>query len=163
MGEHDAGEAQDVHGVADLRIAAGEAEGRVGAVLHAQQGEVAAGVWRGAAGRCRVTAGALNFFTSASSFVPFESRTVSWGCGLSLALASPRPMACRRMRSSTSGRSPRMSPRAFSAGSTQACSMAFFFSSCVTHGGQAMHRIDHVGVGDEVAAAVDEPGRCRSR
>ena len=72
---------------------------------------------------------------SAVNFVPLESITVIFGTGATFAVASPTSEAWRRICSSTSGRWPRMSPRARSAGSTHACSIAFFFSSCVTQGG----------------------------
>ena len=80
------------------------------------------------------TGGGLNFLTSAASFVPFESITVIFGNVATFAVASAWSLAWRRICSSTSGRRPRMSPRSRSTGSTHACSIAFFFSSCVTQG-----------------------------
>ena len=41
VGEHDAGKAEDVHGVADLGVAGGQPDGRIDAVLHAKDREIA--------------------------------------------------------------------------------------------------------------------------
>ena len=68
--------------------------------------------------------------------MPFESSTVSCGNGSTWALSSARALASRRIWSSRSGRWPRISPWLRNAGSTQAWSIAFFFSSCTTHAGR---------------------------
>jgi hypothetical protein len=50
VGEHHARKAENVHRVADLRIALREADGRIDAVGHAQEREIAPGVGQGLAG-----------------------------------------------------------------------------------------------------------------
>ena len=47
--QHDTGKADDVHRVADLRLAVAQANGRIHVVLHAHQREVTAGIGRGLA------------------------------------------------------------------------------------------------------------------
>ena len=79
--------------------------------------------------------GGLNLTTSALRLTPLDSSTDSSGCGVTCAVAIARAVASRRIESSRSGRWPRISPWARSAGSTHAWSIAFFFSSWMTHGG----------------------------
>ena len=53
VGQHHAGEAQDVNGIADLGLAVRDGQRRVGAVGHAQQGQVPPGFGERAVARCR--------------------------------------------------------------------------------------------------------------
>src|SRR5262245_674115 len=80
--------------------------------------------------------GGLNLRTVAGNRVPLENRTVICGWGVNCNPLIARSIISRRSRSSRSGRWPRATFCAWSAGSTHAWSIAVVFSSWVTHGGR---------------------------